>query len=171
MKNSQSEPQPSTEPVSKTCRGIFLLLWRGFWLAFLVVSLAYAWYCFYTPSNSVSWAPDYTAAQEQAAQSGKPIILFFTATWCSPCRIMKRNVWADEQVAASVNAAFIPVMIDRDDPDAAAALSRYRVGATPTTIITDPQGKVLEQVEGGMAKTDFLELLGRLDPFAAPLTP
>ncbi|NQV33235.1 MAG: thioredoxin family protein, partial [Phycisphaeraceae bacterium] len=109
--------------------------------------------------------------QQQAAQSGKPIILFFTAKWCVPCRIMKRNIWADEQVAASVNAEFIPVTIDVDDPDAAAALSRYRVGVTPTTIITDPQGKVLERAEGGMGKTDFLELLGRLNPSAAPLAP
>ena len=109
----------------------------------LVVSLGYAWYCFYVPSNNVAWAKDYTSAQQQAAQSGKPIILFFTGKWCVPCRIMKRNVWADEQVTASVNAGFIPVTIDVDDPNAAAALSRYRVGATPTTIITDPQGKVL----------------------------
>ena len=28
---------------------------------------------------------------------------------------MKRTVWADEQVAATVNAAFVPVMIDVDD--------------------------------------------------------
>jgi len=171
MTDALSQSPPPADPASQPHRGKVFRFWRCFWIVILVVSLGYAWYCFYAPSNNIAWADDYTSAQQQATQSGKPIILFFTATWCSPCRIMKRNVWADEQVAASVNAAFIPVMIDRDDPDAAAALSRYRVGATPTTIITDPQGKVLEQVEGGMAKTDFLELLGRLDPFAAPLTP
>ena len=84
---------------------------------------------------------------------------------------MKRNVWADAQVEATVNAGFTPVTIDVDDPDAAAALSRYRVGATPTTIITDPQGKVLQQVEGGMGKTDFLELLAKINLSAAPLSP
>jgi thiol:disulfide interchange protein len=84
---------------------------------------------------------------------------------------MKRNVWADEQVAASVNSGFVPVTFDVDDPDAAAALSRYRFGATPTTIIADPQGKVLQQVEGGMGKTDFLELLAKLNLSAAPLSP
>ena len=79
---------------------------------------------------------------------------------------MKRTVWADEHVTASVNASFIPVMIDVDDSDVAAALSRYSVGATPNTIITDSQGKVLQQVEGGMGKTDFLELLRKLNPIA-----
>ena len=69
-------------------------------------------------------------------------------------------------MTASVNAAFIPVMIDVDDPDAAAALSRYGVGATPNTIINDPQGNILQQKEGGMGKADFLELLGKLNPSA-----
>ncbi len=95
------------------------------------------------------------------------MILFFTGKWCVPCRVMKRNVWADKQVTATVNAAFIPVTIDVDDPNAAAAMSRYKVGATPSTIITDPQGNVLQQKQGGIGKTEFLELLGTLNPFAA----
>ena len=57
---------------------------------------------------------------------------------------MKRNVWADEQVTASVNAAFIPVMIDVDDPDDASVLVRYNVGGTPITIVTDPNGNALQ---------------------------
>ena len=74
---------------------------------------------------------------------------------------MKRNVWADKQVVASVNAGFVPVMIDLDDLGAAETVNRYRVVATPTTIIADPQGKVLHQVTGGMGKTEFLEFLAR----------
>ena len=66
--------------------------WRYFWLTFLVVSLVYAWYSFYVPSNSIAWADNYTSAQQKAAESGKPIILYFTATRCVPCRIMKRQV-------------------------------------------------------------------------------
>ena len=163
MIDAQSRLPPSTESASRPDRGKFLWWWRWFWRVTLVVSLAYAWYCFYVPTNSIAWADNYTSAQQQAAQSGKPIILFFTGKWCVPCRIMKRNVWADEQVTASVNAAFIPVTIDVDDPDAAAALSRYSINATPNTIITDPKGNVVQQKEGGIGKADFLELLGKLN--------
>ncbi|MEO8269700.1 MAG: thioredoxin family protein [Aureliella sp.] len=130
------------------------------------MSLAYAWYCFYVPSNSVAWADDYTAAQQQAVEAGKPMILFFTGKWCVPCRIMKRNVWADKQVTATVNAAFIPVLIDVNDSDSAATMSRYGVGTTPSTIVTDPQGKVLRQKHGAVGKNEFLELLRTLNPSA-----
>ena len=77
---------------------------------------------------------------------------------------MKRQVWADEEVKALVNAEFIPVAIDVDNPDDAAVLARYNVGGAPVTIITDPQGNVLQWREGGMRKADFLELLGKLNP-------
>lgn len=167
MNDTQSQSTPPTDPTSQPHQGKFLWWWRWFWRVTLVVSLGYVWHSFYVPSNNVSWADEYASAQQQAAQSGKPMILFFTAEWCVPCRIMKRNVWADEQVEAIVNAGFTPVKIDVDDPASTAALNRYRVGATPTTIITDPQGDVLERAEGGISKADFLELLGKLNPSTA----
>tara|TARA_B100001964_G_C14046337_1_gene514950 strand:- start:62 stop:445 length:384 start_codon:yes stop_codon:yes gene_type:complete len=127
-----------------------------------VVSLAYAWHSFYAPPNRIAWADNYTTAQQQAAESDKPIILFFTGKWCSPCQIMKREVWADDQVMATVNADFIPVTIDVDNSNATETLSRYGIGATPNTIITDSQGNVLQQRQGRISKSDFLELLESL---------
>jgi protein disulfide-isomerase len=56
--------------------------WRSFWLTFLVVSLAYALYSSYVPTHSIAWAENYTSAQQKAADAGKPIMLFFTSTWC-----------------------------------------------------------------------------------------
>lgn len=134
--------------------------WRFFWLTFLVVSLAYAWYCFYVSTNNIAWADNYTSAKQQSADTGKPIILYFTGEWCSPCRIMKRQVWADDEIMASVNSQFIPVAIDVDDPDNAAMLARYKVGGAPVTIITDTQGNALRWRAGGMGKSEFIELLG-----------
>ena len=162
MNVAQSESRPDQKK--------FFHFWRCFWLVFLVVSLASAWYCYYVPSNpsnSVAWAESYAAAQPQAAQNGKPIILFFTGKWCVPCRIMKRDVWADEQVAATVNAAFLPVMIDVADPNAAEVMRLYGVGASPNVTVIDSQGNVLQQRHGGMRKAELLDLLAALNPSAA----
>ncbi|MCA9785858.1 MAG: thioredoxin family protein [Candidatus Cloacimonetes bacterium] len=133
--------------------------WRCFWLTFLVLALAYAWYSFYVPTSSIAWADNYTSAQHQAADTGKPMILYFSGEWCVPCRIMKRQVWADEEVKTSVSSQFIPVEIDVDNPDNAAVLARYNVGGSPVTIITDPQGNALRWRVGGIGKSEFLELL------------
>ncbi len=161
MNNKMNRKKPELLNLLKTH-----WLWIWFWRVTLVVSLSYAWYCFYVPSNSIVWADNYTSAQHQAAQSGKPIILFFTGKWCVPCKIMKRQVWADDQVMNTVNAAFIPVTIDVDDPDNATVLVRYNVGGTPITIVTDPNGNALQWRVGGIGKSEFLELLGESSPSA-----
>ena len=77
---------------------------------------------------------------------------------------MKRQVWADDQVMKTVNSEFIPVTIDVDDPDNAAILVRYNVGGTPITIVTDPNGNVLQWRVGGIGKSEFLELLRASNP-------
>lgn len=135
--------------------------WRIFWLSFLVVSLAWAWHDFYAPPNKVAWSANYAAAQQVSVQSGKNTILFFTGAWCSPCHIMKREVWADKQVEELVNARFTAVMIDVDDPGASATLTRYAVRYPPTTIVVGPRGEVLERVDGRMDKESFLAMLAR----------
>ncbi len=165
MNEASSPSPPPADPATQPRRRTSPWWWQAFWLSFLVVSLAYAWYSFYVPANNIAWADDYTAAQQQAAQSGKPMILFFTGKWCVPCRIMKRTVWADDQVEAKVNALYIPLYLDVGEPAAAAGrVGKYNIGGTPTTIITDAQGNVLKQVEGGINKSDFLKLLEQPNP-------
>ncbi|MBX3746227.1 MAG: thioredoxin family protein [Verrucomicrobiae bacterium] len=136
--------------------------WRWFWLAFLVASLGYAYHSFYVPSNDVVWADDIASARQRANESGKNMLLFFTAEWCVPCRIMKREVFADDEAMTAINAQVIPVMIHADDPGAEEAFSRYHVGGTPVTIFTDPQGNVIDYAVGRIGRGRFLEMLDNL---------
>ncbi|MCC9607705.1 thioredoxin family protein [Blastopirellula sp. JC732] len=167
MSESLSQSLSSSDIESTPPKKRGLHFWRGFWLTFLVVSLAYAWYCFYVPSNRIAWAESYAAAQQQAAESGQPMILYFTGTWCVPCRIMKREVWADDQVAEAVNGHFIPVAIDVGNPDHAAIMARYNVGGAPVTIVVNSQGDALQWRAGGIGKAEFLELLTASESSAA----
>jgi protein disulfide-isomerase len=137
--------------------------WRWFWLTFLVASLGYAWYSFYVPSNEVAWAEDIASARDIASESGKPVMLFFTATWCVPCRIMKREVFADSEVMKAINSKVIPVMVYADSAGGEAAFHQYNVQGTPITIFTDPQGAVLDYAVGGIGKAAFMDMLGKLD--------
>lgn len=155
MNDSSSLDHSESLPARKK----FFHFWRCFWLTFLVVSLAAAWYCFYAPSNDIAWADSFPSALQQAADSDRAVILYFTGTWCVPCRIMKREVWADEQVTALVNDGFVPVMIDVDQPESEAVMKRYQVTGPPVTIVTDAQGEVLTWRTGGMGKSEFLEMI------------
>jgi len=154
QESSGSPDHPPGAPKKKSS-----LLGRLFWLSFLIASLGYAWHSFYVPSNQVNWAADIPSARQTATESEKPVLMFFTADWCVPCRIMKRKVFADPDVMRVVNADVVPVMIYADEPGANEAFERYNVKGTPITILTDPQGEVIRYAVGGITKSEFLELL------------
>jgi protein disulfide-isomerase len=133
--------------------------WRWFWLSFLVISIAYAGYSFYVPSNDVNWAEDMVSAQEMANESDKNIMLFFTGEWCTSCRIMKREIFANEEAMKAINSKVIPIIIDVDDPKMADIVNQYKIGVTPVTLFTDPEGNVLDYSVGKVEKEDFLQML------------
>jgi protein disulfide-isomerase len=97
-----------------------------------------------------------------AAGSGKNILLFFTADWCVPCRIMKRQVFADPAVAAAMNAQVVPVMVYSGAPGADEVFSQYETRGTPVRMFTDSQGKVLDCAVGKIGKAAFLGMLEKL---------
>ncbi|MEL4307609.1 thioredoxin family protein [Joostella sp. CR20] len=137
--------------------------WKWFWLTFLVLSLAYAWYSFYAPSNEVKWAENITSTRQLANNSNKNTLLFFTGKWCVPCRIMKREVFADTEVEKIINSQVIPVLIDIDNPSTMELVKHFKIGVTPTTIIVNSEGEVLEYAVGKINKKEFLEMLQRTE--------
>ena len=149
---SRTMPQP---------KSLLERLHQAFWLLFLVGSLGYAWYAFYAPSNDIAWNPDFEAAATASRAGQKPMLVFVTATWCSPCRIMKREVWADDEVKRWVEDRFFPVLLDADAPDAAPVLKRYGIQGTPCTLVINGEGEMLDYRFGAVSKPDFLEWTSR----------
>lgn len=133
--------------------------WRWFWLTFLVISTAYAWYSFYAPSNDIKWVTNLTTHQEITENTGQNMLLFFTATWCSPCQIMKRQVFTDDEVESNINSMLTPILIDIDNPETKEFVKYYEVDRTPTTIILDSQGEILKYAVGKMDKKELLDMI------------
>ncbi|MGB2760931.1 MAG: thioredoxin fold domain-containing protein [Maribacter stanieri] len=153
----------SSNKTSKRMQAKSHPFWRWFWLTFFVVSLWYAWYSFYVPSNDMVWNDDMVSAQKLADSSDKNILLFFTGEWCSPCRIMKREIFGDKEAMNAINAKVIPVEINIDDPNVEELVKHYNIGATPTTVFIDPEGNVIDYAVGKVGKTEFLEMLKNLN--------
>ena len=89
----------------------------------------------------------------------KTLCFFSTGKWCSPCRIMKREVFADKEVEKIVNSKVTPIIIDIDNPNTKKIVNKYKIGATPTTIIIDSNGEVLDYAVGKIDKKKFLEMI------------
>lgn len=110
------------------------------------------------PASAVAWRSGFDAALSESGQTGKPVLVDFTASWCPPCKVMKHDVWPDSGVAGAVNSGYVPVLIDVDDPRNAEVVRKYGVSSIPTILVLDARGEVLNAAEF-LTRDGMLEFL------------
>ncbi len=110
------------------------------------------------PESTIPWRDDFASAIDESNSTGKPVLVVFSASWCPPCKIMKREVWPDPTVAAAVEADFVPIYVDVDLKQHSSVVSRYQVRSIPTILIVDGQGDIVRQA-GPMSKEKAIRFL------------
>jgi uncharacterized protein len=94
--------------------------------------------------NPVDWNPWGKEAFEKAEKENKPIFLSIGYSTCHWCHVMERECFEDEEVAALMNSAFIPVKVDREErPDLDSVYMTVcqmltQSGGWPLTLIMTP---------------------------------
>ena len=107
--------------------------------------------------DNVPWRTDLGGAAIEAQQVGKPVLLYFTASWCGPCRQMAGETWANRDVDARLRASYVPVKIDIDAQRETALT--YGIESIPTVVLLDAEGKVTRRASGYMEPDEFLAWL------------
>jgi uncharacterized protein YyaL (SSP411 family) len=89
----------------------------------------------------VEWREWGADAFEAADARASPVLLSVTAPWCTHCREMDAETYADSRVAAHLSDGFVPVRVDADRQPR--VRERYNVGGFPATAFLTPDGEVL----------------------------
>lgn len=102
------------------------------------------------------WETDVGAADRSAQETGKPLLLYFTADWCPPCKLMEANTWTDPDVQTALQERFTPVKVDIDAQPTQARI--HAVQAIPTLIVGRVDGQP-DRVSGYQSPERLLDWL------------
>lgn len=99
---------------------------------------------------------DWQKAIESARAQHKIIFLDAYASWCGPCKMLKRTSFRDQKVADYFNTHFINVAIDMEKGIGPELLNKYEVSAYPTLLLLDENGTVLRKSVGYLNASQLL---------------
>jgi thiol:disulfide interchange protein DsbD len=120
-------------------------------------------------SEPIQWRTDRVVALGESRATGKPLLIDFTASWCSACKMMQRHSWSDPRVAQEVAEHYIPLALDLSgDEDGTGPLYReYGVTSLPM-VLQVREGEILRR-EGYVSPAELLIWLRRGRPKSNPL--
>ena len=93
-------------------------------------------------------------ALARAEAEGKLVLLYYTTTWCAPCRVMEETTFEDPEVAAWVAEHTVAVKVDGDV--SAGRAKRYDRRSYPAVVYVDTDGTAVDRILGLVDSADFL---------------
>lgn len=84
---------------------------------------------------------DWNQALKQAKAENKLIFVDMYATWCGPCKMLKKNTFSDNAVGEFFNKTFINVSVDGEKSVGPELVRKYSVHLYPSLFVLDADGK------------------------------
>jgi thiol:disulfide interchange protein DsbD len=135
-------------------------------IAVLLAALTGGWLLPAPPEPRIAWQNYDPGLVEQTKAQARPVLLDFTADWCTNCKVLDRTVYADSLVAEQIaKKGVLPVKADTTSFDSPATQDFTKVygeaGNVPVTILILP-GRPNVVIRGLFNKERLLDILSGL---------
>lgn len=92
----------------------------------------------------------------KAKAEHKLIFMDIYATWCGPCKMLKRETFSDAGVAKYFNEHFVNVSYDGEKGDGLMLARKFDIQGYPSLFILDEQGNMIKMVMGYHTPDDLI---------------
>lgn len=123
-------------------------------------------------AEPIAWRHDITAAVAEAKNTGKPLLLKVSTSWCHYCVKMDVETYPDPELAARIRAGFIPVSVDGDAHQQ--LTEQLGVQTFPTIVVANHQLQPLRTFVGFQGVGQLIDALSNFSwnpPAADPKRP
>ena len=93
----------------------------------------------------------------QAEETNQPILLYFHASWCQPCRRMERKVLSKKRVGKFYNKHFVSFSVDVDKKTGKRLAEKYGYRAVPAFLFLNPNAEVMDATIGYQKRKPFIQ--------------
>ena len=131
---------------------------RGFMLAsalsLAVVSLSAA-----PQQPQIRWQQQLMVAHKESVETNKPMMLVFTADWCTHCRRLEHDTLSDAKMTEFVNDTFVPIHVDLEKNRKIAKV--LEVKSVPCTVVLSPEADLLGKLIGYVDSRTYFNTLAK----------
>ena len=101
---------------------------------------------------------NWVQALQIAKKENKLIFLDIYATWCGPCKRLKKNTFSNAEVGSFYNQNFVNVALDGEQGEGKVLMHKYALRSFPSLLFIDGNGKVVGQTAGYHNSNQLIEL-------------
>lgn len=120
-------------------------------------------------AEEISWSTDIEQSLQDASESGKPVLMQFTASWCVYCKRMEKNTFTNEDVAERIGEDFVAVKVDAEQHKD--LVRELEIKGLPAILVVSPDLQVIHRISGFQTAEALMAELDKSDrAFAKPLS-
>ena len=97
-------------------------------------------------------------ALDLAKKENKLVFLDIYATWCGPCKQLKKYTFADKLAGEFFNKNFVNMALDGEQEEGATLAQKFGIEAYPTLMFVTPEGELITKSPGFRTAPDLINL-------------
>lgn len=95
----------------------------------------------------------------KAGKEDKLVLVDVSAIWCSTCRKLDNEIFADQEVKRLIKENFVFSRLEYESEEGQDFIEEYKVSGFPTLLLIDEHGSVVQRLAVTFNVGEFLEQL------------